>query len=182
MATNTLTLNTLPLDRTLVAELRSDHAGEYGAVIIYDGILAVTRSPEVRQFALEHRETEKEHLKFMEDFLPPEHRTRLLPLWKVMAWTLGALPALFGRRAVYITIEAVETFVEKHYQQQLDMMAGQPALAELRQTLAQFCADEVAHKHDAAGRNTRPVGFIGRLWQAVVGGGSVLAVAVAKRI
>ena len=29
-------------------------------------------------------------------------------------------PALFGRRAVYGTIAGVETFVDQHYQQQID--------------------------------------------------------------
>ena len=81
MSTNTLTLNTLPIDNALLAELRSDHAGEYGAVIIYDGILAVSRSPEIRAFAAEHRATEAEHLAFMENFLPHEQRTRLLSGW-----------------------------------------------------------------------------------------------------
>ena len=36
----------------LIGDLRSDHAGETGAVAIYLGILAVSRDPAVRQFAL----------------------------------------------------------------------------------------------------------------------------------
>lgn len=178
----TLAFDALELDSELLAELRSDHAGEYGAVAIYDGILALTRSPEIKRFALHHRCTECEHLAFMENFLPQRQRTRLLALWKVMAWMLGALPALFGPRAVYITIEAVEAFVETHYQRQIKMMAGRPELNDLRQILERFCADEVMHGADARARYARPPGLIGRAWQSIVGAGSAAAVTLAKRI
>ena len=36
-----------------------------------------------------------------------------------MGWLTGALPALFGRQAIFATIEAVETFVDQHYEQQV---------------------------------------------------------------
>lgn len=180
MHSTVIDLASLPIGNALLKELRSDHAGEYGAVVIYNGILAVSRDSELRAFASEHRATERQHLDFMIALLPPDQRTRLLPIWYVMAWTLGALPALFGRRAVYITIEAVETFVEQHYQRQLDLMAGRPELRALRDKLAQFCADEVAHKKDAGSRYDPPLGTIGKLWQAVVGRGSYIAVLLAK--
>jgi ubiquinone biosynthesis monooxygenase Coq7 len=177
-----LTLAALPVDQALLAELRSDHAGEYGAVAIYQGILAVTRSPDVRRFAHTHLATETRHLAFLETLLPRQQRTRLLPLWKVSGWLLGALPALLGPRAVYLTIEAVEQFVEGHYQHQLTMLAGNPALRELAAQLAQCCADEVAHKHDAAARYDQPAGPLARGWMRIVGLGSAGAVALAKRV
>jgi ubiquinone biosynthesis monooxygenase Coq7 len=177
-----LSLAALPIDKELLAELRSDHAGEYGAVAIYQGILAATRSPEVRRFAQTHLASETRHLAFMERLLPRPWQTRLLPLWKVSGWLLGALPALLGPRAVYLTIEAVEQFVEGHYQHQLAMLAGNPALQELGTELAQCCADEVAHKLDAAARSGQPPGPLGRLWMRVVDRGSAAAVALAKRL
>ena len=177
-----LTLAALPVDKTLLAELRSDHAGEYGAVAIYQGILAITRSPDVRRFAQTHITTETRHLTFLETILPRRQRTRLLPLWKVSGWLLGALPALLGPRAVYLTIEAVEQFVEGHYQRQLAMLAGNPALRELGNQLEQCCADEVAHKHDAAARYHRPAGPLARWWMRIVDQGSAAAVALAKRV
>jgi len=179
---HTLTFDTLPIDTDLLGELRSDHAGEYGAVMIYHGILAVSRSPEVRRFARTHLATEQQHLAFMNDFLPRRHRTRLLPLWRVMGWTLGALPALFGAKAVFVTIEAVERFVEEHYQRQLDRLAGDRALQDLRATLARFCADEIEHKNDAAVRQQGSLGWSARIWAAIVGGGSKAAVLLARRI
>ena len=77
MTSQSSALDVSAVDKELLAELRSDHAGEYGAVSIYDGILAVSRSPEVRRFATNHRATELEHLRFMEAYLPPPERTRL---------------------------------------------------------------------------------------------------------
>ena len=167
-------------DRRLIAELRSDHAGEYGAVVIYDAILALSRDPDVRDFALRHREKEREHLAYMEWLLPPGERTRLLWLWKVMAWGLGALPALAGPRAVFATVAAVETFVEGHYQAQIDLLEDRPGLSGLRETLIRFCADEVGHKDDA-GRRHAGGGPLARLWTRLIAQGSAGAVVLARR-
>ena len=43
--------------RWLTAELRSNHAGELGAVMIYRGILAGSTDPVLRAFAEEHLAT-----------------------------------------------------------------------------------------------------------------------------
>ncbi|MCZ8149187.1 MAG: demethoxyubiquinone hydroxylase family protein, partial [Roseomonas sp.] len=99
-----------PIPDWLVRELRSDHAGETGAVMIYRGILAVSRDPGVRDFAARHGATEQGHLDLLEQLLPPAQRSRLLPIWKVAGFLTGALPALFGPRAVHVTIDAVESF------------------------------------------------------------------------
>ena len=107
------------MPRWLRQELRSDHAGEYGAVMIYRGVLAISSDAQACQFAERHLLTEARHLKLMEEIVPVAHRTRLLPLWHVMGWLTGALPALFGRGAIFATIEAVETFVDQHYAQQI---------------------------------------------------------------
>ena len=60
----------------LERELRSDHAGETGAVSIYRGVLAVSKDVVVRDFARRHLETEAVHLALMEEILPPAHRSR----------------------------------------------------------------------------------------------------------
>lgn len=103
----------------MVREMRSDHAGETGAIFIYKGITAVARwrqDAELLAFAKEHGDTESEHLQLLEAWLPAYRPSRLLVPWCIAGWLTGALPALFGRRAVYRTIAAVETFVDVHYQ------------------------------------------------------------------
>ena len=171
-----------PLTGELVADLRSDHAGECGAVAIYSGILAITRNDEVREFATAHRETERVHRQFFDDWMPRQHHSRLLPVWRAAGWLLGAFSALFGRDSVYRTIAAVETFVETHYEEQIDKMKDEPELAALTDKLRQFCAEEVEHRDDAAGRLQPAAGTVAQLWTQVVGTGSCVGVAVARRI
>ena len=168
--------------RWLQQELRSDHAGEFGAVMIYRGVLAISRDSSVRQFAEAHLCTEQKHLKLMEDIVPVAGRTRLLPVWRVMGWLTGALPALFGPRAVFSTIEAVETFVDHHYEQQIVRLDSEGPNDALRQVLVGCQADEVSHRDEAAQLATPARGLLLRLWCAVVGAGSAAAVVAAKRI
>ena len=132
-------------------ELRTDHAGEAGAVMIYRGILAITRDSQVREFAQHHLQTEARHLELIEAVVPREGRSRLLPLWRMAGWLTGALPACFGAKAVYATIESVETFVDQHYAAQLRLIdaLGDPRYKTLRAMLADCQQDEVAHRDDA---------------------------------
>jgi len=170
------------LPRWLQQELRSDHAGEFGAVMIYRGILAVSRDASVREFATSHLRTEQRHLALMEEIVPIAGRTRLLPLWRVMGWLTGALPALFGRQAVFATIEAVETFVDHHYEQQIVRLTPEGERGPLRQVLVNCQADEVSHRDEAASLALPKRNVILRLWCAVVGSGSAAAVVAAKRV
>lgn len=165
----------------MVGELRSDHAGETGAVYIYHGVLAVARDPGVREFARRHRATEQEHLRRVAAVLPWPQRSRLLVPWRVAGFLTGALPALFGPRAVYATIAAVETFVDHHYQQQLDRLQDRPEAAPLRALLAECQADEIHHRDEARAAAPAP-GPLLRAWCAVVGGGSAAAVVLARRL
>ena len=166
----------------VVAELRTDHAGEAGAVCIYQGVLAITRDPALRAFALRHLATERSHLQRIEAWLAPAHRSRLLLLWKVAGWMTGALPALLGPRAVYGTIEAVERFVELHYAQQIEHLHSIPELASLRQTLIDCQGDEHAHRNEAAAARGTAAGMLLRAWAGLVGAGSRGAVAVCRHI
>ena len=170
------------LPRWLQQELRSDHAGEFGAVMIYRGILAVSRDTSVREFADSHLRTEQQHLALMEEIVPPAGRTRLLPLWRLTGWLTGALPALFGRQAVFATIEAVETFVDHHYQQQIVRLTPEGEHGPLRQVLVDCQADEVSHRDEAASLALLKRTVLLRLWCAIVGSGSAAAVVAAKRV
>jgi len=167
----------------LVAELRSDHAGETGAVMIYRGILAASRDPALRDFAARHKATEQGHLDLLDELLPPADRSRLLPIWRLAGWLTGALPALFGPRAVFATIDAVESFVDHHYQAQIDRLDAEGILPEIRALLERCRLEEVHHRDEAraAGDGPRYSAAL-RLWGRIVGAGSAAAVAAAKRI
>ena len=170
--------STLPA--AVLADLRTDQAGEAGAVRIYQGVLAVSRDPALRAFALRHLATEQSHLQCIEAWLPRAQHSRLLPLWRAAGWVTGALPSLLGPRAVYCTIEAIEHFVDLHYAQQIEHLASHPELAPLRQTLIACQGDEVAHRIEAATARGIPPGLTMRVWVWLVGAGSRAAVAVCR--
>lgn len=165
------------------AWMRSNHAGETGAVWIYRGALLSAWQPRIREMAAEHGLTEREHLALMEELVPRQHRSRLLLIWRIMGFALGAIPALLGYRAFCITIEAVETFVERHYQLQIDQLRASGESPALLQILEKCCADEVEHQQDAAHRqNAKEKGPLAKAWSRVVGAGSEIAVNLARRI
>ncbi|BDT79615.1 demethoxyubiquinone hydroxylase family protein [Polynucleobacter yangtzensis] len=169
----------------LERELRSDHAGETGAVYIYKGIIAVAALRKDRQlmsFAQHHGATEVEHLQLIESVLALKYRSRLLGPWRLAGWLTGALPALFGKKAVYATIDAVETFVEQHYQQQIDHLQKNGGDDELLKLLMRCQADEISHKNEARSKASTPASLLLRIWCAMVGRGSEAAVLLARRI
>ena len=129
----------------LLRDLRSDHAGEVGAVAIYRGILAVSRNSDLRHFAQAHLASERQHLEIIESLLPRRSRSLLVPLWRIAGFLTGALPAFFGPAAVYATIDAVETFVDRHYAEQIDRLSHEREFAELRAQLERCRLDEVRH-------------------------------------
>ena len=178
------------LSTHLERELRSDHAGETGAVFIYRGIAAVAQwrgkrgDADLLAFAQRHGQTEAEHLRLLEQWLPSHHRSRLLGPWRLAGWLTGALPALAGPRAVHATIAAVETFVDRHYQQQLDHIARHGAPPGLLPLLQQCQADECQHRDEASALAAAagPLPWWLRAWCALVGHGSAAAVVLARRI
>ncbi len=173
--------DTLP--NSVLADLRTDHAGETGAVFIYLGILQFTRNPALRVFAEHHLVTEQSHLRHIESWLPKAHYSRLLPLWRLAGFITGALPALISARAVYVTIQSVETFVNQHYDDQVRSLESKPALAELRQILLECQSDEVAHRDQAAAAlGQKKTGVLLRFWSVLVGAGSQAALAVCRYI
>ena len=166
--------------RWLTAELRSNHAGELGAVMIYRGILAVSTDPVLRAFAEEHLATEQQHLQTMESLLSPQKRSRLQWPWSVAGWAIGALPALISNQWVYATIQTVETFVDAHYRQQIARLQTERPTNPITDILEQCRADEVMHLQDAAARVDGNLSLALTIWLKAVDLGSRSAVAVAR--
>ncbi|ESN95040.1 hypothetical protein HELRODRAFT_114997 [Helobdella robusta] len=145
------------LDRVI----RVDHAGEFGAVRIYEGQLAVLKKTDVADTIKEMKKEEDQHLRAMNTLIP-KHRVRptvLLPLWNVAGFFLGASTALLGKNAAMACTVAVETVIGEHYDKQIRhlMADGEDGLEkhrELLTILSKFRDDELEHldtglKHDA---------------------------------
>ena len=166
-----------------VGWLRSDHAGETGAVWIYKGASFAFWSENIRKMAAEHGETEKQHLVVMNYLLPRKERSRLIFLWKVMGFSLGFISSIFGFRTFCFTINVVETFVEKHYGEQVKYLEEKGEEFGLLAVLRLCCEEEVAHKKDAANKFSNMKGNgIMLFWGWIVERFSSIAVLVAKKI
>lgn len=159
--------------------MRSDLAGETGAVWIYRGILLVTSDTALRRFARRHLVTERKHLRGVRALIGVR-ASILLPLWRVMGLLTGLLPALFGPKAVYATIDAVETFVDSHYQDQIDRLTSEGIFFEVRDILDRYRLDECHHRDDARLHNTGRASPFETLWCAAVASGSKMAVSWAR--
>jgi ubiquinone biosynthesis monooxygenase Coq7 len=134
----------------VAAMIRVDHAGEYGAVRIYEGQLAVMGSRKsAAADAIRHMAAqEQEHLTAF-DKLINDRRVRptaLEPVWRVAGFALGAVTALMGDKAAMACTAAVEEVIDEHYGEQIAKLDGDPAL---KAKIENFRADEVAHKNEA---------------------------------
>jgi ubiquinone biosynthesis monooxygenase Coq7 len=133
------------------AMIRVDHAGEYGAVRIYEGQLAVlgARGSSATTAIRHMAEQEQRHLKAF-DALVNERRVRptaLAPVWRVAGFALGAATALLGEKAAMACTAAVEEVIDQHYAAQVEKLGdSDPAL---KATVEDFRAEEIAHR-DAA--------------------------------
>lgn len=138
-----------PLADEVAAMIRVDHAGEYGAVRIYEGQLAVLGRGRGSAAVREMSEQERRHLAAFETLLR-ERRVRptlLQPLWHVAGFALGAATALLGEEAAMACTVAVEDVIDGHYRRQAKRLGD--AEAVLKQTILEFRDDELAHRRVA---------------------------------
>ena len=162
--------------------LRVDQAGEYGATRIYAGQLAVLGDRHPASRAIAHMAAqEDEHLKTFDRMLAERgiRPTILQPFWNVAGYWLGAATALMGPEAAMACTAAVETEIDKHYEDQRRQLGDDDP--DLAATIEQFQADEQAHRDTAiaAGAEHAP-GY--PLLSAAIRAGCRAAIALSKRI
>jgi ubiquinone biosynthesis monooxygenase Coq7 len=169
------------------AELRASHAGEAGAVWIYRGILFVNwfrGDEDIRQFAQQHLKTEKQHLAGFEEIIHHFRGSLLLLFWAVAGFITGALPALFGKDYVFYTIYCVESFVDEHYREQIELLRtdAHPVMVSFMKKMKEYHADERHHMQEALQLMTTKPTRLMKWWGMLIGKGSAGAVVLAKRI
>ncbi len=165
-----------------IAEIvRVDQAGEFGAVRIYAGQLAVLRPGATAARIREMAAKEAEHLAAFNAMMVARRvrPTVLMPLWHVAGFALGAATAMLGERAAMACTVAVEDVIDEHYAAQAEALGEDEA--PLRATIERFRQDEIAHRdvalaHQAAETPGYP------LLVAAVKAGSRLAIWLSTRI
>ena len=169
------------LPEFLIPIFRTNHAGETGAVYIYKAIIMISKDKEILDFSKKHLKTESEHLKLIEKILDKKHRSKLILFWKFAGFLTGFIPSLISKRFVFATIYYVESFVEKHYQQQLEILKNKKKYTKLEKFIKKLQDDEVDHK-DEAFLGASNFNRIHDIWGSIIGFGSELAVRLSKKI
>lgn len=162
------------------AMIRVDQAGEFGAVRIYEGQLAVLPPGPARD-AVEHMAAqEARHLEKFNQLIV-ERRVRptaLSPLWHVAGFALGAVTARMGPRAAMACTVAVEDVIDDHYREQSERLGASES--DLKETIDEFRADEMAHRATALDHEAeQAVGY--PVLSALVKAGSKMAIWLSTR-
>ncbi|WP_342316476.1 demethoxyubiquinone hydroxylase family protein [Lysobacter sp. FW306-1B-D06B] len=142
------------MDRTDLGSriLKVNHAGEFGAISIYTGQIAMARlfARDMVPELVEFRSHERGHREIFRAELERRGRPRCRSYWLcgLGGLTLGLLTGLLGRAAISATTVAVESVVLAHLEKQLADLQGLDAPAVT--AIASIVAEERAHRDLAA--------------------------------
>lgn len=168
-------------DALVESMIRVNQAGEYGAMRIYVGQLAVLRHGPAAEKIKEMAAQERKHLDAFNK-LAAERRVRptaLEPLWHMAGFALGAATALMGEKAAMACTVAVEEVIEEHYADQAAKLGEDEA--PLRETIQEFRADELEHRDTAVAHHARETpGY--ELLASAIKAGSRLAIWLSTRV
>ncbi|VAV93131.1 2-polyprenyl-3-methyl-6-methoxy-1,4-benzoquinol hydroxylase, coq7 type [hydrothermal vent metagenome] len=167
----------------IASMIRVNQAGEYGATRIYAGQLAVMGDDGPDSGAIRHMaDQEQVHLDAFDRMIAKRgvRPTILQPFWKAAGFALGATTAVIGPRAAMACTAAVETEIERHYQEQLEQLESEND-PELSAMIAKFRDEELEHKETAiaSGAEETP-GY--PVLSAAIRLGCRLAIGLSKRI
>ena len=165
--------------------IRVDHAGERGAIKIYEGQLlalkTIKQDNNLKDKIEEMKEQEKEHLEYFEKEIQKRKikPTYLLPLWDVMGVALGFGTVLLGKKATMLCTASVEEVIEDHYKNQLKKLGNDEM--DLKAKIEKFKGDEVDHKNIAYESGATNKGLYS-IMDKVIRTGSRIAITISEKI
>ena len=171
--------------KTLEEIIRVDHAGERGAIKIYEGQLLALKTfkqdEELKRKIEDMREHEKEHYEFFDKEIQKRNikPTKLLPLWDLMGITLGFGTAMLGKKAAMLCTASVEEVIDKHYQNQIDQLGSDEK--DLKRKIIKFRKDELHHKNIAYDKGATKKGMYS-IMDKIIKTGSKLAINISEKI
>ena len=171
--------------KTLEEIIRVDHAGERGAIKIYEGQLlalkTIKQDNDLKDKIEEMKEHEKEHLEYFEKEIQKRKvkPTYLLPLWDLMGVALGFGTAVLGRKAAMLCTASVEEVIEDHYQNQLKKLGNDEM--DLKAKIEKFKGEEVNHKNIAYELGATNKGLYS-IMDKVIKTGSKIAITISEKI
>ena len=171
--------------KTLEEIIRVDHAGERGAIKIYEGQLLALKTfkqnPSLKRKIEDMKEHEKEHYEYFDNEIKKRNiePTKLLPLWDVMGVTLGFGTAMLGEKAAMLCTASVEEVIDKHYQNQINQLKNDEK--ELKSKIIKFRDDELHHKDIAYEEGATKEGFYS-IMDKIIKTGSKIAIKISEKI
>ena len=165
--------------------IRVDHAGERGAIKIYEGqLLALNtfvKDDELKKTIEEMKEHEREHANYFEKEIRRRRikPTKFLPLWDLLGVGLGFGSTLLGKKAAMLCTASVEEVIDEHYQNQIDQIESDEK--ELREKIIKFREDELHHKDIAYEKGASKEGVYS-IFDKIVKTGSKIAIRVSEKI
>ena len=165
--------------------IRVDHAGERGAVKIYEGQLlalnTLVKDENLKKTIEEMKIHEKEHCEFFESEIKKRKikPTKFLPLWDLLGVGLGFGSTILGKKAAMLCTASVEEVIDKHYQDQINKLG--PEEKELRKKIIKFREDELHHKDIAYEKGATKKGLYS-LMDKIIKTGSKIAINISEKI
>ena len=173
-------------DKNKIEEfLRVDHAGERGAIKIYEGQLlalnTLVKDDKLKKMIEEMKNHEKEHLDFFNKEIKKRNikPTKLLPLWDLLGVSLGFGSAMMGKKATMLCTASVEEVIDGHYQNQLNQLNSDEKI--LKEKIKKFRDDEIHHKNIAYDNGASKEGLYSIL-DKIIKTGSKVAISISEKI
>ena len=168
--------------------IRVDHAGERGAVKIYEGQLlalkTICKDSKLEKTIEEMKVHELEHKNYFEaeikkrDISP----TKLLPIWDLLGVGLGFGSTILGRKAAMLCTASVEEVIDGHYKDQIEYIStNEKKEKDLLSKVKKSREDELEHRDIAYEEGADKEGIYGVL-DAIIKTGSRTAIKISEKI
>ena len=172
-------------DKKLLEQfIRVDHAGERGAIKIYEGQLLALKTfmknDKLKNQIQEMKKHEKEHAEFFDKEIKKRNikPTKFLPLWDLLGVGLGFGSTILGTKAAMLCTASVEEVIDEHYQNQINRIEDDEK--ELKKKIVKFREDELHHKDIAYDNGATKEGFYSIL-DKVIKTSSRIAITISEK-
>ena len=165
--------------------IRVDHAGERGAVKIYEGQLlalnTIVKNEDLKKTIEDMKEHELEHCQFFEKEIKRRNikPTKFLPLWDLLGVGLGFGSTILGKKAAMLCTASVEEVIDEHYQDQINQLG--PEEKELKKKITKFRQDELDHKDIAYEEGASKKGLYS-IMDKIIKTGSKIAIRISEKV
>ena len=165
--------------------IRVDHAGERGAIKIYEGqLLALNtfiKDENLKKKIEEMKIHEKEHCDYFENEIKRRNiePTKFLPLWDILCVGLGFGSTILGKKAAMLCTASVEEVIDEHYSNQIKELKDDEK--KLKDKIIKFREDELHHRDIAYEEGATKKGVYSIL-DKIIKTGSKIAINISEKI